>query len=105
VQRLQQAVPDRRAFLVVGRASFYYLAAGLENPTRFDYPASTAIGRREADEIVREVRAGTVTKACLAEGPPNPADLRPLELEARLRRLLSPGPDLGLCRLWLRRPG
>jgi hypothetical protein len=103
VQRMRDAIPDRRAFLVDNRASFYYLAAGLENPTRFDYPASTAIGRREADEIVRAVRAGTVTRVCLPDGPPDPADLRPLELEGRLRRILRPGPDLGLCRLWLLR--
>jgi len=104
VQRLDHAIPGGRVFLVVGRASFFYLGAGLENPTRFDYPAATAIGRREADEIVRDVRAGTVTEACLQDGPPAAADLRPLELELRLRRILRPGPDLGLCRLWLRRP-
>jgi Dolichyl-phosphate-mannose-protein mannosyltransferase len=104
VQRLDRGIPSRRAFLVVGEASFYYLSAGIENPTRFDYPAATVIGRREADEIVRDVRAGTVTEACLADEPPAASDLRPLELEERLRRILRPGPDLGLCRLWLRRP-
>jgi hypothetical protein len=104
VQRLDRGIPSRRAFLVVGTASFYYLSAGIKNPTRFDYPAATVIGRREADEIVRDVHAGTVTEACLEDAPSAAPDLRPLALEERLRRIMRPGPDLGLCRLWLRRP-
>ena len=102
VRRLGEELPDRRVFIVAGNASFYYLSAGLENPTRYDFPATTTIGRREADEILQGVGDGTVSAACLLEGPANADDMRPLELERRLRQVLSPGPDVGLCRLWLR---
>jgi len=103
VRRLTEELPERRVFIAIGNASFYYLAAGLENPTRFDYPASTSIGKRESDEIVRGVTDGTVPAVCLPE-PSASIDSRPLELERRLRQVLRPGPDVGLCRLWLRAP-
>jgi hypothetical protein len=100
VRRLDAELPDRRVFIAIGNASFYYLGAGLENPTRYDFPASTTMGRREIDEIVAAVSDGSVPAACLVEGPSRPGDFRPLELERRLRQVLRSGPDVGLCRLW-----
>lgn len=102
LRHLDEALPERTVFIVLGKASFYYLAGGFRNPTRFDYPASTSIGKREADEILEGVADGTVRVACLAD-PTADVPLRADELERRLREVLRPGPDVGLCRLWFPR--
>ena len=102
VRRLRDELLERRVFIATGNASFFYLAAQLENPTRYDYPASTTIRERDVDEILRGVAEGTVPAACLVEGSPGARESQLLELERRLRRLLRAGPDVGLCRLWFR---
>jgi hypothetical protein len=99
-RELQRALPGRRVFIVSGSASFYYLAAGLENPTRFDYPASTTVGPDDVTSIVRAVTHGSVAAVCLVDGPADSWSLRPSELERRLRLVMRPGRDVGLCRLW-----
>lgn len=100
VQGLQQAVPDRTIFLVLTNASFYYLGAGLENPTRYDYPARTIVGDRELDELVHGVRTGTISTLCLPNRPAAPGELRAEELERALRAELRPGTETGVCRVW-----
>lgn len=104
VDGLRSAASDRAILVVVRQASFYYLAAELRNPTRFDYPAVTIIGDDEVEEILHEVRRGTIETACLPPRRSLPSDAlgvgRPLSLERALRAELSPGPDLGVCRIW-----
>lgn len=100
VRRLQDALAGRTAFLVIPPASFYYLAAGLENPTRYDFPSRDVIGDREIDDIVRGIRAGRVPAVCLVSEFVRGSETRPVELERRLRTILRAGLDVGPCRLW-----
>jgi hypothetical protein len=100
VRRLRAALPGRTVFLVLDTASFYSLAAGLRNPTPYDYPAATTIGLEATDEILDSVADGTIPAVCLPESPPAASELRPSTLERRLRRAMRPGPAVGACRLW-----
>jgi hypothetical protein len=53
-----------RTFLLVPDAAMLYLAAGVPNPTRYDYPTNSAI--RGADRtLISEIEAGRIDRVCL----------------------------------------
>jgi hypothetical protein len=56
---------SNRTFLLMPSASFYYLLAGLDDPTRFDYPLVDIFGRFGQEEVIGEIRRGAVRHVCV----------------------------------------
>ena len=56
---------DGRTFFLGPYASFYYLAGGLHDPTRYDYPYVVALGQSGVAEIISKIRAGKISTVCL----------------------------------------
>ena len=89
--------PGMRVFVVRQDASFAYLVSGAENPTRFDYPASSNIGPDELREIARGIDDGTIPYACIG-GPAG--FLEPIEVDALVKRTMQPVRSLTWCDLY-----
>ena len=99
VARLQDAMrAGKRPLLITNDAGGLYLATGLRNPTPFDLPASTALGRRGEEHLIAAIAAGRFPVVCLNEDWPGGA--APRRLIAFLRRHRQPGADLGSCVLY-----
>jgi hypothetical protein len=90
-------------FVLHPNAAEYYLASGLRNPFRYDYPAVTTFGPSGQARVGEAIRTGVVREVCLLE-PPWPT-LEPAELVATVQRELRPveGSGKAPCRLY-RRP-
>jgi hypothetical protein len=52
-------------YLATPEAGFYYLVAGIENPTPYDYPLATALGRDGEDELIEAVTSGRLETVCM----------------------------------------
>lgn len=100
VNALRQAVDaGHRPYLITMHAGFYYLATGLVNPTPFDYPAASALGRHGESHLIDALRRREIPEACLDpeyEG----IFLAPRVLPPFVRREMRPLQDLGACRLY-----
>lgn len=96
---------NRRLFVVMPQAGLLYLATGIENPTRFDYPAASAVGPDDVAGLADAIDRGELTRACIggpdwyAEEP----ELWPAALVRMLERRLTHVGKLGICELWARR--
>ncbi len=86
-------------FLVSPFAGFWYLVAAMKNPTPFDYPMSTAFGRKGEEQVIRALEAGAIPWVCWERGA---WPLRPQRLEAYLVNAWRPGEDLGVCQVYER---
>jgi hypothetical protein len=78
-------------------AGFRYLSSGLENPTAFDFPFVTTFGRNGEQRVIDALASGSIKRVCLANewyglGPP--------ALIAYVHRTMTPGADLGFCRIY-----
>lgn len=99
VARLQDAMrAGKRPLLITNDAGGLYLAAGLRNPTPFDLPASTALGRHGEDHLIAALAAGRFPVVCVNDDWPGGA--APSRLIAFVRRHRQPGTDLGSCVLY-----
>jgi hypothetical protein len=56
---------SNRTVILMPGASAYYLAGGLSNPTRFDYPLVNTFGPSGQDEVIAAIRRQTVRRVCL----------------------------------------
>lgn len=90
----------RPLFLATPEAGILYLTAELENPTPYDFPVATALGRHGEDELAADVERGRFAAVCVDFGLEAP--LVPDRLAAAIERTLEPGEDLGPCRVYRR---
>lgn len=99
------AASDGGRMLVIHPAAPVFYHAALRNPTRYDFPLVTPFGRNGQREVIGQIRDGSVSRVCLE--PPGEAwlGLPPEELIAFVQSSMTPGPDLGPCRLYLRASG
>jgi hypothetical protein len=56
---------SNHTFILMPSAATYYLAAGLSNPTRFDYPLVNTFGTDGQDEVIEAIRHRAVRSVCL----------------------------------------
>jgi hypothetical protein len=87
-------------FLGTPEAGILYLTSGLENPTPYDFPVATALGRHGEAALAAAVEGGRFETVCVDFGLEGP--LVPDRLAAAIDRTLEPGDDLGVCRLYVR---
>ena len=83
---------DGRTFFLGPYASIYYLAGGLHNPSRYDYPYSVSLRQSGVAEIVSEIRDGRISAVCVDhKGDPllEAYDLQ-LYVERHMSRVLIP---------------
>ena len=84
-------------FVLGTDAGFWYLATGLRNPTPFDIPAKTSVGRTGTESLLGRLSSGRLTPVCVA----NQRELLGLtEVEAFIQRQMRKGPDVGPCTVY-----
>ena len=91
---------DGRTFFLGPYASFYYLAAGMHNPSRYDYPYEVALRQNGVAEIIAEIQDGKISAVCLdRNGDPQ---LKPYDLQRYVERnmIRLPAPDF--CEQYVR---
>ena len=90
-------------FIIRPDASYYYLTAGLTDPTPFDFPGISDLGRDDQDGVIRLLGAGSVRWVCVPR-PARPgayvSPTRPLRLEAYVRRAFVFTARLRICDLY-----
>jgi len=59
---------DGRTFFIAPYAAFYYMVAGLHNPTPYDYPYAVALGKNGVAEIEDDISSGRIARVCIDEG-------------------------------------
>jgi hypothetical protein len=82
-----RATTGGRVFILRADASFYYLAGGLTNPTRYDYAVRSDLGGDGERGVIRELQRGGVQWICLWEQANHPRvrDLYPHDLDRYVR--------------------
>jgi hypothetical protein len=82
-----------RTFVLVPGASALYLAAGISNPTRYDYPVQSAV---RSSEVIAGIEAGRIDRVCLGAYAFPFAPLAPIDLilyvQRRMVRVGALGP-------------
>ena len=81
------------------QAGFYYLSAGIRNPTPFDYPLATAFGVNGEQAVITAIAEGRITHVCWQYWP---WVLRPASLEEFVANHLRLLTRLGACTLYSR---
>ncbi len=90
-------------FIVRPDASYYYLTGQLRDPTPFDFPGVSDLGRDDQDGVIRLLGRGTVRFVCVGRAPRRGAYVvptRPLRLEAYVRRVFTFQARLRICDLY-----
>ena len=75
-------------FLLRPDAAWWYLAAGLRNPTPYDYPYASVFGPRGQAEMIAAIRRGDVPWVCLPA--PMVGRLAPTELQTFVVDCMEP---------------
>jgi hypothetical protein len=102
--RLREAAAEGGpVFFLSPRAGFLYLVTDLPDPTPFDIPLATSMGRGGEEEVIEEIRAGRVRQVCL--DPDTGGRLEPSRLAAYVRLRMRPAGDYSVCRLYRAAPG
>lgn len=97
---LRQAAQGEPVFVVSPAASLYYLASGVSNPTRYDYPLANVFGPQGQRQLAGRISAGQIGRVCLDSlyfERPFFSALRPLELERFVRARMKPLAPAGFC--------
>jgi hypothetical protein len=87
-------------FIIRADASYYYLTARLTDPTPFDFPGVSDLGRDDQDGVIRLLGAGSVRFVSVARpAPPGGyvSPTRPARLEAYVRRVFVFTARLRIC--------
>ncbi len=90
-------------FIIRPDASYYYLTAQLTDPTPFDFPGVSDLGRDDQDGVIRLLRAGSVRWVCVSRPARRGAYVsptRPVRLEAYVRRTFVFTRHLRICDLY-----
>ena len=94
---LAQASGKRPTLVLSTDAGFWYLTSGLNNPTPFDVPSVTSVGRPGVSSLLTQLSTGHLDQVCLDN---RRRDLALLEVEAYIRTHFLPGPDVGPCTMY-----
>ncbi|MBI1762630.1 MAG: glycosyltransferase family 39 protein [Acidobacteria bacterium] len=100
-ERLRARAASEPVLLLSGAAGFYYLVTGLPNPTPFDYPLATALGRHGETDIIAALAQKRIRAVCLER---RGDQLAPARLEHYVIENLQREEDLGECTLYRVRP-
>jgi hypothetical protein len=76
---------DKKVFLLDVEAGFYYLTAGLRNPTPYDYPLTTVLGAYGREEVGRLAMEGRIPMVVVRDPHPAWGVLWPAELAGVIR--------------------
>jgi hypothetical protein len=90
-------------FLQTRQAPIIYLAGDIPSHTRFDYPLVNVFGDTGEEETIAALKSGSFRSVCLNEDLPPLTLISPGRLIAYVKTSMNPGPDFGLCRLYLPR--
>lgn len=96
---LRSAAVGRRLFLLTPDAGLFYLLADLHDPTPFDLPLLTSMGRDGEEQVIEQIVGGSISVVCVGR----PSVLTALEAVDLIRYVethLEPGANLGSCRLY-----
>lgn len=85
---LRAAIPDGEAFIQTLTAGFYYLAAGIRNPTPYDMPAVTTFGPRGQQKVIAWIAAGRIDEVAVFPHLQKPQI--PLELMHAIPTMMRP---------------
>lgn len=96
-QSLVRESAGAKILLLIPNASLYYLASGLKNPSRYDFPMAATLGAEGEEEVIRALTERRIQAVCLQKNH-GPIALRTIEqyVETRLQR----GADLGFCTMY-----
>jgi hypothetical protein len=97
-RRLTEASQGMPTFILSTEAGFWYLESDLQNPTSFDIPAMSSVGRYGVSSILHDVSTGRVQLVCLVNRPATGEEL--VEVESFVRTYWQRGPDAGPCSLF-----
>lgn len=81
-------------------APLFYFNSNLRNPTRYDYPLVTPFGRTGQQEVIRQIREGSLDRVCLHPLSGEWMTMAPEQLIRFVHTSMVPGPDLGPCRIY-----
>jgi len=99
VRSLQEhAGTDRSLFILHPNAAVYYLASGLRNPTRYDFPLVTTFGPNGQQQLIERIRSREIASICVMPLPWE--TLPPEHLIGYIVENLTPGADAGPCRVF-----
>lgn len=95
--RLATAAGGEAVFILSLRAGSLYLASGVRNPTPFDMPAVTAVGRSGIPWLLGELSRGAISRVCLAG---RPEELGLTDVRAFVQTHFQRGGDIGPCTMY-----
>ena len=93
-----RAASGGSAFLLTPEAAGYYLISGVRNPTRYDYPLSTAFGRDGEADVAGAIVRGELPYVCLGIDPT--LVLSPARLVQAVQQHMIASDPLGPCVLY-----
>jgi hypothetical protein len=103
VSKLGALPRDGKTFLLGAHASMYYIAGGLKNPTRYDYPTIVSLRPSGISEVMEMIRDGRVQRVCFTAGDDPILELVDLKQWIRKNMIRLPMPDF--CEHYERRAG
>jgi hypothetical protein len=95
---LRAAAGARPIFITRRDAGFWYLSAGIRNPTPFDMPARTATGATGIERLIAGLETGAIDQVCLGPGESRPQSLT--EVEAFVRERFQQVGNTGPCTIF-----
>jgi hypothetical protein len=101
--RYTRAARTSTVFIVTPEAGYYYLAAGLRDPTPYDFPEVSDLGGDDQAGVIRLLGTGSVRWACVKPAPPRGAYVpptRPVRVEAYVRHHYALVSHAGPCDLY-----
>jgi hypothetical protein len=91
---------DGHTFFLGPYASFYYLAGGLHNPSRYDYPYAVSLRQTGIAEIVSDIRDGSISAVCLDRN--GDSTLKAYDLQRYVKRNMIRVPVPDFCEQYVR---
>jgi hypothetical protein len=92
---IRRAAPNRRVFLLDVHCGFYSLAAELENPTPYDYPLTTMIGKAGHETLTAMIENGEIEAVIIRTPHPAWGGLWPAELASVVKARMTEAADGG----------
>jgi hypothetical protein len=91
---LAKLAPDKKVFILGVWSGFYSLAAGLDNPTPYDYPITTILGPAGEKEIRSGIETDRIRTVVIQPAHPAWGILWPSDLEEFIRLRMEKFADL-----------